>query len=79
MKLRLSMLLAILALVMAIAPAGTAQALYSDCHTVQPGETLSEIADHYNVTVQAIMQANHLDDPDVIYVGQCLVIPTKGS
>ncbi|MCS6845691.1 MAG: LysM peptidoglycan-binding domain-containing protein [Caldilineales bacterium] len=44
-------------------------------HTVQAGETLYGIAVKYGVTVQAIMQANNLTNPDFIRTGQVLVIP----
>ena len=45
-------------------------------HQVQPGDTLFSLARRYNVTVDAIVRANGLDDPSAIYVGQTLVIPT---
>ena len=48
-------------------------------HVVQWGETLSLIADKYGVTMEAIMAANGLDDPNMIYVGQRLSIPGAGS
>ncbi len=44
-------------------------------HVVQEGETLSEIARMYGVTSDALAQANGLDDPNAIRVGQALVIP----
>ena len=44
-------------------------------HVVQPGETLASIAKQYGVTVEAIVEANDLADPDVIEVGQGLTIP----
>ena len=44
-------------------------------HVVQPGETLSSIARQYGVTSQAIMEANGLDDPNLLEVGQELIIP----
>lgn len=45
-------------------------------HVVQQGETLSEIARNYGVTVDAIVQANNLGDADaIIREGQVLVIP----
>jgi LysM repeat protein len=44
-------------------------------HVVQPGETLSEIARTYGVAVDEIVQANGLDNPNAISVGQALVIP----
>jgi LysM repeat protein len=44
-------------------------------HVVQEGETLSEIARMYGVTTDALAQANGLDNPNAIRVGQALVIP----
>jgi LysM repeat protein len=44
-------------------------------HIVQPGETLYSLAHRYRTTVWAIAMANHLASPNVIYVGQSLVIP----
>ena len=44
-------------------------------HMVQPGETLASIAKQYGVTVEAIVEASDLADPDVIEVGQGLTIP----
>lgn len=44
-------------------------------HTVQAGETLYSIAVQYGVTVQTIMQANNLANPDLIRTGQVLEIP----
>jgi LysM repeat protein len=48
-------------------------------HTIRSGETLSEIASSYNVTVQEIVQANGLEDPNRIVTGQNLIIPGSGS
>ena len=44
-------------------------------HVVQPGETLTLIAARYGVTAQAIRRANHLKDPNLIHVGEQLIIP----
>ncbi len=44
-------------------------------HVVKRGETLSGIALRYGVTVAAISKANGITDPNVIIVGQQLVIP----
>jgi murein DD-endopeptidase MepM/ murein hydrolase activator NlpD len=44
-------------------------------HLVQPGDTLGEIAALYGVTVEAIAVANGLANPDVILLGQQLVVP----
>jgi len=47
-------------------------------HIVQKGETLWAIALRYGTTVQAISLANNILNPNLIYVGQRLTIPTKG-
>ena len=44
-------------------------------HIVQSGESVSMIAAQYGVTVEAILAANSLDDPNTIVVGQELLIP----
>lgn len=48
-------------------------------YTVQPGDTLYSIAQRFGVTVDTIAQANELSDPDYIFVGQVLVIPSVFS
>ena len=54
-----------------ITPGAVDQASY----VVQPGDTLAEIALRFNVTVEALAQANDIDDLDHIEAGQVLVIP----
>jgi LysM repeat protein len=44
-------------------------------HLVAPGETLAGIADRHGVTPQAIADLNGLAQPDVLGVGQRLLIP----
>ncbi|MEA3335933.1 MAG: LysM peptidoglycan-binding domain-containing protein [Chloroflexota bacterium] len=48
-------------------------------HQVQRGDTLSGLAQQYGTTVQAIMAANNLTNPNYIYVGQKLCIPGQSS
>ena len=48
-------------------------------HVVQYGETLSSIARRYGTTTTAIAQANGIVNPNLIFVGQRLVIPTGGT
>ncbi len=45
-------------------------------YTVQPGDTLLAIARAYGVTLEALMEANGITDPNLLHVGQTLVIPT---
>lgn len=44
-------------------------------HTVRSGETLFTIAGRYGTTVQAIVDANMITDPGMIFPGQKLRIP----
>lgn len=52
-----------------------AQVSQPKIHIVRYGETLTSIAFRYGTTVEAIMRANNLPNPNFIYVGQRLVIP----
>lgn len=47
-------------------------------YTVRAGDALSEIAAEFGVTVDAIAEANDIEDPSLIRVGQVLVIPSPG-
>jgi len=44
-------------------------------HTVVPSDTLYSIAALHGVTLTALVKANHIADPDLIWVGQSLTIP----
>ena len=45
-------------------------------HTVQPGESLSNIAGLYGVSVGHLLLLNHVSNPDIIEIGQTLQIPS---
>jgi LysM repeat protein len=45
-------------------------------YVVQPGDTLSIIADQFGTSVEALQAANGIDDPDEIVPGQVLIIPS---
>ncbi len=45
-------------------------------HVVQRGETLYRIAQFYGTTVQALVAANNLANPNLIHWGQKLIIPS---
>ena len=44
-------------------------------YVVAQGDTLAAIAERFGTTVGALQEANGIDDPDEIFVGQVLVIP----
>jgi LysM repeat protein len=58
------------------AEAQTCQPVY---HVVKPGQNLSQIARYYGVSVQDIVKANNLWNPNFIYTGQHLLIPKACS
>jgi LysM repeat protein len=55
--------------------ASPATAPNTQTHTVLAGHTLSAIAGRYGVTVESIMAANNMTDPNRINVGDVLIIP----
>jgi nucleoid-associated protein YgaU len=57
----------------------TAPEATEQSYTVQSGDSLSKIGQHYGVSWQKIYEANRdkLDDPDKIYPGQELKIPSE--
>ena len=64
---------AVLVVVAALAAGG-----FADIgHVVAPGESLLTIARRYATTPQAIAQANHLANPNLIVIGTQLRIPTS--
>lgn len=65
------LILVVLALSLAFAPAVLADNVY----VVQPGDTLYKIAVQHGVTMQAIAESNGIWNYDHIEVGQALVIP----
>ncbi|WP_088105506.1 LysM peptidoglycan-binding domain-containing protein [Halalkalibacter urbisdiaboli] len=47
-------------------------------HVIQAGESLWNLAQAYNTSVEQIVQANQIPDPSQLVVGQALVIPIQG-
>lgn len=48
-------------------------------YVVQPGDTLSEIAQQHGITTAALAAANSITNRDHVWVGQRLVIPGAGT
>lgn len=46
-------------------------------YVIQPGDTLSGIAQKYNTTVNALAKLNGISDPDKIYAGRTIRVPEK--
>jgi LysM repeat protein len=51
----------------------------SPTHTIQPGETLSQIAERYDIPLDELMELNSITDPDAIFFGQILVLPVAAN
>ncbi|MEY2845417.1 MAG: hypothetical protein RL076_963 [Chloroflexota bacterium] len=56
----------------AIVPTGTPAGMY----TVKAGDTLSALAEEFEVTIEDLMAANQLTDASVLQVGQTLIVPS---
>lgn len=65
------------------APAAAVEATVSDTasgtYVVQRGDSLYLIALNYHLTVNALMQANGLYNPNLIYAGQILAVPAVAT
>ena len=55
-----------------VMPSPTVAALYS----VQAGDTLSSLAERFATSVEEIVAANNLTDPNALQAGQTLLIPS---
>ncbi len=73
------LLIVITVLVLLIAPANAVLAAPDDAeavvHIVAAGDTLANIAYKYGTTASALMRANNLEDPNLIFIGQRIIIP----
>lgn len=73
----------------ALAPSGDENAAPADTpapaaaggevYTVQAGDTLLRISQRFNTTIDAIVAANNLSNPNRLDIGQQLVIPPAGG
>lgn len=48
-------------------------------YTVRGGDTLSVIAEEHDVSIESLVAANDLVNPDVLQIGQILIIPRAGG
>lgn len=56
-------------------PTATTPTASGEVYEVQSGDTLSGIAQRFNTTVEALVEANGLDDPNALFPGDELTIP----
>lgn len=70
-------LVLLFSLVVLLAGAGLAEASFQ--YAVVSGESLWKISQRYGTTVEAIVKANGLSNPNLIYPGQVLIIPDGGN
>ncbi len=75
-KVAVLVVLAVLMMLAAAAPAVAAPEQGDIVHIVRRGENLTMIARRYGVNMWAIARANGITNPNRIYVGQRLVIPS---
>jgi LysM repeat protein len=81
MKLGLGIVLALLAVAL-LASATTGQAhaaTMSRTYTIVYGDTLSGIAARFGVSIDALVAANGIANPNLIYAGDTIVIPDGSS
>lgn len=57
----------------------TARDDFTTTHTVQAGETLQKIGDRYGVDWRVLAAFNSIANPNRIYVGQALVVPSAAQ
>ena len=74
MKLNIKSKLAGFAVVIAFLAPSLTFAQETKTYTVKPGDTLSEIAETYNTTVEKLAKLNNIKNVDLIFVDQVLVI-----
>ena len=74
MKLNIKTKLAGFAVVLAFLAPSLTFAQETKTYTVKPGDTLSEIAETYNTTVEKLAKLNNIKNVDLIFVDQVLVI-----
>lgn len=60
-------------------PTATLDPANQQIYTIQAGDSLSAVAGRFGTTLDAIVKANELSDPNVVYVGQRLIIPGSGA
>ncbi len=53
--------------------------IVGDSYVIQPGDTLGALAARYGTTVQELAALNGIQNPDLIYAGATLRLPSRGQ
>jgi murein DD-endopeptidase MepM/ murein hydrolase activator NlpD len=75
MRRLLSIVILLMVFLLPAAPAAAQETNDGPVYIVQAGDTLSSIADRFNIDLNELMQANEISDPNLLAAGQQLVIP----
>ena len=59
--------------------AGTSIVNAASTYTVKEGDTLSEVANKFNMTVDDLVKSNNLKDANMIFVDQKIEVPDSQS
>ncbi len=60
-------------------PAPTLDPANQQIYVIEAGDSLSSVAGRFGTTLDEIVEANSLTDPNVVYIGQRLIIPVRGD
>jgi LysM repeat protein len=63
----------------AATPTATVDPTTQQIYTIQAGDSLSAVAGRFGVTLDDLIKANNLTDPNFVFIGQRLVIPARGE
>jgi len=47
-----------------------------EVYIIQPGDSLSGVASKFGITINQLLNINNLDNPDFVFVGQRLILPS---
>lgn len=60
-------------------PTATLDPTTQQIYTIQAGDSLSAVASRFGLTLDELVEANNLTDPNYVFVGQRLVIPAQSG
>jgi LysM repeat protein len=75
MRYATSILMAACLLLVAFSSAQAEDGSYFEAYKVKSGDSLKRIAEKYGTTVESIVEMNSIQNPDIIYIGDLLLVP----